>query len=213
MCSIKIIDYLRSRLLTIVSGRTPSLSEKSSVNPKLAMKIHHLVAVASLIAASTSWASLRPEEIKTLPYAAIEKKLPAEHPSAYYSYAARLFADGKKDDAVFWFYVGQIRYRAHLKANPTLEPGGDPALFASLNATVGRQINEYAGGDPAMWFAQIDRALDWDKRTPNGFTSKEKFGKQYEEIRAGLVSMRKSLEKNTEQLRESRKKAGLENRR
>lgn len=171
-----------------------------------------LSGLASVFLALNACAALTPEEIKSLPPASIERSLPDEHPSSYYLYAVRLFAEGKKDDAVFWFYTGQIRFRAHLKANPDLKPSGDPALFASLNATLGREINEYAGGDPKMWFAQIDRALAWDRKMENGFTSKKKFKKEYEEIRSGLLKMKEGLEKNVDQLREQRKKAGLENR-
>ena len=73
-----------------------------------------------------------------------------------------MFREGKKDEAVFWFYVGQLRYRFHLKANPNMDPSGDPALFSSLSATVGKTINEYAGGNVKDWVKAIDRALKWD---------------------------------------------------
>src|SRR5262245_22183604 len=98
-------------------------------------------------------------KLKDLPPAKIEAALPNEHPSAYYGYAQRLFSQGKKDDAVFWFYVGQLRYRFHLKANPSLDRGGDPAAFGALSATIGGTINGYAGGNPKEWVKAIDRAL------------------------------------------------------
>lgn len=127
-------------------------------------------------------------------------------------YAGRLFGEGKKDEAIFWFYVGQLRYRFHLKANPNLDPGGDPALFGSLSATVGQKLNEYAGGNVKDWVKAIDRALQWDADTENGFTSKKKFAPAYEEIRGGLKKMRAQLEVQGDSIREQRKKAGLENR-
>ena len=43
-----------------------------------------------------------PEQLK----AGIERK----HPATYYILASKLFADANKDDAVLWFYVGQLRY-------------------------------------------------------------------------------------------------------
>tara|TARA_R110002050_G_scaffold57131_1_gene128388 strand:+ start:180 stop:626 length:447 start_codon:yes stop_codon:yes gene_type:complete len=147
-----------------------------------------------------------------MPEAEIEKALPEEHPSAYYLYAGRLFKEGKKDEAVFWFYVGQLRYRFHLKANPNLEPSGDPALFGSLSATLGEQINGYAGGNTKDWVRAIDRALKWDAETKNGFTSKKKFAEVYEQNRAGLKKLRDQIESQTDYIREQRKQAGLENR-
>src|SRR5689334_9712989 len=85
------------------------------------------------------------DDLKKLPPPKIEAALPNHHPSAYYGYAIRLFDQGKKDDAVFWFYVGQLRWRFYLKANPNLDPSGDPAALGALNATIGPTINGYAG--------------------------------------------------------------------
>jgi len=157
-------------------------------------------------------AALTPEEIKALPPAKVEAALPNEHPSSYYSYAARLYSEGKKDESILWFYIGQLRYRVYLKATPPSDPSGDPALFASLNATIGQTINEYAGGDPKAWAAQIALALKWDADHPNGFTSKEKFKTVYDSIRTGLERLGKQVESAADQIREERKSRGLENR-
>lgn len=166
----------------------------------------------TLAAPSFMFGAFTPADIKTLPPSQIEAKLPAEHPSSYYGYAGRLFSEGKKDEAVLWFYVGQLRYRIYLNANPPSDPSGDPALFASLNATVGQKINEYAGGDPKMWAAQIAGALKWDDKHSNDFTSKKKFKEVHAEIRAGLAKLGKQIEDGAEKMREERKKRGLENR-
>jgi len=122
-----------------------------------------------------------------------ESKMESAHPAAFYRYASRLFQEGKKDDAVFWFYVGELRYRFYLKAHPNLEPSGDPALFASLHETVGRTINRYTARNQNLWLSQIDKALAWDDQHFNGFTSKTKFKKEYQENRSGLIEMKKSL--------------------
>ena len=151
-------------------------------------------------------------DLKNLSSAKIEAALPNQHPSVYYGYADRLFRQGKKDDAVVWFYVGQLRYRFYLKANPKLDPSGDPAAFGLLNAIIGKRINEYAGGSVKGWVAAIDRALKWDAEATNGFTSKEKFAAVYEETRAGLKKLRDQVESQADSIRDQRKKAGLENR-
>ena len=97
----------------------------------------------------------------------LKKGIENQHPSTYYILAQKLFETGKKDDAVFWFYAGQLRYRFYLMANPKLEPSGDPALFASLSEVVGRPINEYAFGDLKALPATLDKVLAWDEKTPN----------------------------------------------
>lgn len=147
-----------------------------------------------------------------MPPSDIEAALPSEHPAVYYMYAGRLFGEDKKDDAVFWFYVGQLRYRVHLKARPSVDPSGDPALFASLSATIGQSINEYAGGDVDDWIAAVDRALAWDDLNPDGFTPKSEFPEVRAEIRKGLLSFRQHLTENADRIREQRKANGLENR-
>jgi len=126
------------------------------------MSLRILILLTLLSAYAPLHAALSPEDLKKLPPATIEAALPNEHPSAYYGYAARLFREGKKDEAVFWFYVGQLRYRFHLKANPNMDPSGGPALFSSLSATVGKTINEHAGGNVKDWVKAIDQTLKWD---------------------------------------------------
>ena len=152
------------------------------------------------------------DDLKALPPAKVEASLPNQEPSAYYIYADRLFHEGKKDDAVFWFYVGELRFRFYLSANPHLSPGGAPAAFSALRTTLGPTISGYAGGNVKEWVKAIDRALAWDAAVTNGITSKEKFPGTYEEIRAGLKKTRDQLESQADVIRAQRKEAGLENR-
>ncbi len=141
--------------------------------------------------------------------AEIERALPKEHPSSYYLYASRLWNEGKSDDAVFWFYGGQLRFRFHLRANPKLPPDGDPALFASFQAVLGEPINLYVGGDPKKWIAQIDRVLAWDEKTANGFTSKKSHAAELAEIRTGLVKLRDHIATNQDSIRAKREEEGI----
>lgn len=165
-----------------------------------------------LLTHSRADAELTKDHIQTGPYAEVEAALPREHPAAYYAYAARLFHEGRGDDAVFWFYAGQLRYRFHLLSNPNLPADQDPAAMASLNAMVGQYINEYAGGDPTSWVAQIDRILEWDAKTDNGFTSKQAHKAEWDKIRTGLVALRDMVERDADKIREQRAEAGLPNR-
>ncbi len=75
------------------------------------------------------------------------QELAGEHPAEYYKRAGELFKEGKKDDAVFVFYLGQLRFRTHLLAKPGGDPTGDPAIFTSLSEVIGKPINQYAFGD------------------------------------------------------------------
>ena len=99
--------------------------------------------------------------------------IPDQHPSFYYVLATRLFEAGRKDEAVFWFYAGQLRYRSRLACHPELPPGTEPALFASLQEVAGTPINEHAGADPDAWIAAMERARAWDETNRNGFEPRE----------------------------------------
>jgi len=151
-------------------------------------------------------------EINTRPAAEIEARLPEEHPSSYYAYAARLLAEGRRDDAVRWFYIGQLRYRIYLQAKPPADPSGDPALFAALNATVGQVVNEYAGGNPVQWAREIRAALQWDEEHPNASAPRAEFSALHREVRAGLAELGQQIAASADEIRATRQSRGLENR-
>ncbi len=142
--------------------------------------------------------------------AQLKENIEKKHPADYYLLASRLFKDpATKQEALFWFYVGQIRYRYYLAANPDLPPDGDPAVFASLSETIGRPINEYAGGKPDIWLAEMNHALEWDAAHSNDFTPKSKSPERYAQIRAGLVALRDHIAKIKDKMPEIRRQNGL----
>lgn len=138
--------------------------------------------------------------------------VPDRHPSFYYVLAARLFEAGRRDEATFWFYAGQLRYRTRLACHPGLAPDTEPALFGSLQEAVGRQINEHAAGDPRAWTAAMARALAWDEATHNGFEPKAPCRAAIAEQRRGLGELIRHVRTNETQLRRERATNGLPNR-
>ena len=136
-----------------------------------------------------------------------------KHPSYFYILAWKLFAAGKKDEAVFWFYEGQLRYRFYLLVNKDkLDPSGDPALFASLSEEIGRPLNEYAFGDIPQLAKTIDAVLAWDKSHSNALTPREKHRSEYDQITTGLTHMRDEVVRKADSIRKTRAANGLENR-
>lgn len=138
--------------------------------------------------------------------------IPDQHPAFYYILASRLFEANRKDEAVDWFYAGQLRYRIRLACHPNLAPDIEPALFGSLQETVGRRINEHAGGDPRGWAATMERALAWDAATRNGFEPKAACRAQIAEQRRGMGELIAHVRTNEAQLRRERAANGLPNR-
>lgn len=146
-------------------------------------------------------------DVLARPATEVERRLPASHPAQYFIYAGRRWRENHADDAVFWLYVAQLRYRFHLAAHPSADPSGDPALLASLMATIGPPINRHAGGDIPAWRRQIARALKWDRDTPNDFTSKREFPDAWKSTRDGLEKLSAHLEQNAPALMKQREES------
>ncbi|MGQ8367283.1 hypothetical protein [Glaciecola sp. 1036] len=141
----------------------------------------------------------------------LKEGIESKHPATYLILAAKLFGEDEKNEAVKWYYVGQIRFRAYLMANPELEPSGDPALYSSLKYMIGSPINEYAGSDPDNWVALIDSALIWHAEKPNHFTPKDTNKEIYKEIENGFNEIRNRVESSKDEIRKQRAENGLEN--
>lgn len=181
------------------------------------MPLSNLVTAALLVASLMQPSSTKPAPGADADYNKmtpdqIKAGIASSHPSAFYILALKLFQAGQRDDAVFWFYAGQLRYRFHLIANPGLAPDGDPALFTSLSEVVGRPLNEYAFGDIDALTATMEKVLEWDEKTDNGFTSKTTHADAWKETRQGLGKLRDYTRSHAGELRAQRKQNGLENR-
>jgi hypothetical protein len=136
-----------------------------------------------------------------------------QHPTCFYILAQKLFTAGQKDDAVFWYYAGQLRYRVYLVVNKDkLDPSGDPAVFASLSEEIGRPINEYAFGDIPQLAKTIDAVIAWDQSHTNALTPRDKYKSQYDQITAGLTQMRDQVVNQADSIRKTRTANGLPNR-
>jgi hypothetical protein len=166
--------------------------------------------IAGFFSAQSFASPINVDQALSMPETKVEANLADSHPSVLYAYAKRLFESGQKDDAVFWFYAGQLRYRYHLAANPGLPQDLEPALLASLNATIGQTINEWAGGSTKMWVVSIDKALTWDAANANATTPKDKHAKALAETRKGLSEFRNYIANNEAEISSQRKSRGLE---
>lgn len=141
------------------------------------------------------------------------------HWVGFYMAAQKLFAMGRKDEAVMWYYAGQIRARVSAGLDP--DPSRNNALLSSLSYGIGRPINEYAGSDIDNWVKQIDAALAWDNAHP--ITAKgravigiedvafdvQNFKLVYAQVREGLKAMRDELASDPETIKRQRRANGI----
>jgi hypothetical protein len=74
-----------------------------------------------------------------------------------------LFEQGKKDDAVFWFYAGQLRGRidANICADKTAA-----AIVDAMNQKFGPPINRYTFTNLSLLTNTVDHVLAWEENTP-----------------------------------------------
>ncbi|HWZ63569.1 MAG TPA: hypothetical protein VNX02_11140 [Steroidobacteraceae bacterium] len=171
-----------------------------------------LICVALVLPCGSTLAAARDALIEgwdKLSASEIEGRLPNAHPDNYYAYAGRLWRDGEKDRAVFWLYVGEVRFRFLLLTEPNADPSGDPALFGAMRETIGRPIMTYASSDVEKWSKEIDAALQWDQSNQNGFTSKSRFNKQWEEARSSLVKTRDYIVAHADDIQKKRTQEGI----
>lgn len=173
------------------------------------MKSRNALTALLLLLSASAFGQISFPEVSSAPHEEVENALAGSHPSTLYAYSSRLFQEGQKDEAVFWFYAGQLRFRYLLAANPDLSPDGEPALMSSLNATLGQTINEWAGADPAAWARAMDRALEWDATHDNPGTPKADHQEALQQVRSGLAELRDSVMASANEIREQRKAAGL----
>ena len=120
-----------------------------------------------------------------------------------------LFEQGKKHEAVFWFYAAQLRTRYQL----VFEKGDHGQLMSIMLMTMGEPINNHALQDIPRFLRTLDRVLEWDRDTPNpyrGRNKSEKEEKQIELIYTGLREMKTKLSAERGQLQRQARAASHE---
>ena len=164
-----------------------------------------LITTLTLIYAGTSSRSFLAQEAGFPKDAALAATL---HPSELMLKAPPLLQAGKGDEATFWFYAGQLRYRSYLAGHPDIDPTGDPAVFSSLFEIVGPPVNGYAFGDIPKLAKTIDAVLEWDRRYPDVSLRSD----THQATRRGLEGLRDSIIANAGSIRDERATHGLPNR-
>ena len=152
------------------------------------------------------------QDFATMPLGTLIAQAPNLSPDVLYMLAGRLFAAGRRDEAVVWFYIAQLRARFRLAVAPNLKPDGEPAVYGALFEMVGPQINGWAFGDLDHLAAHMEEALDWDRSHVNAFTPKAGHEAELEQVQIGLVAFRADVLTRKDELRRERAANGQVNR-
>jgi hypothetical protein len=87
-------------------------------------------------------------------------------PPVFFVLSNRLFQDGRKDEAAFWFYAGQLR--ASFDANRCAEITARRSV-EELSRLYGSNINKHALQDVSKLEAMISKVVEWDRTTPHSY--------------------------------------------
>ena len=115
-----------------------------------------------------------------------------KEPLSLFSPATVLFLNGKKDEAVFWYYAAQLRTRYQF----AFEKEDRGQLLSVIAKTEGQLISSYALLDIAKFIKTIDQVLEWDKKTANPFRDQPKTADSDENIKqlyAGFSELKSNL--------------------
>lgn len=131
-------------------------------------------------------------------------KLENGHPLKYFEVAAEYYRNDEINDAAFLYYVGQLRYRFYLAVNPDYEPGGDLAVFASLQSVLGSEINYKLGEDIDNYIQILSEVIRWGETYDSKYCPKAQDPKQFAEVMNGLVELRTYVIENRADIIEMR---------
>jgi hypothetical protein len=87
-------------------------------------------------------------------------------PPVFYLTSSVLYDLGRRDEAIFWFYAGQLR--ARFDANRCLDSSARQAVGV-LNQKYGTPINQYAVKDLGNLELVVRNVVAWDKNTPHNY--------------------------------------------
>ena len=163
------------------------------------MKKFILITISSLLIFQSCSQHNSTEEKNNDIYTVVEK-LEMEHPSGFFKEAGKRFTAGEKNDAAFLFYLGELRYKYYLSANPNFQPDGEPAVYSSLQSSLGEEINYSLNDSVDNYISIMDSVISWDKSHDFIFFSKSKFPEKHQEILNGLIELRQYVFDNKEDI-------------
>lgn len=158
-------------------------------------------------------ADQEPDPLGDIPTDQLMVDITRREPAMYYLLAARLLKEGRNDEAVFWYYVGQLRWRYYAMAHKDKVSGSEEsALMGALGQSIGTAVNSYAFGDLPRLRQTIDEAIAWDEAQTNEHCPKDSVVEARAVVLDGLRELRQSTIDRADEIRKTRTENGLENR-
>ena len=99
----------------------------------------------------------------------VTKNPGAYNPAVLYALSDALFRSDRKDDAVYWYYLGQLRARSD--ANKALDVSARQAVGV-LNQKYGAQINQYSFKETARLRLTVSKVILSDQSIPRNYDAR-----------------------------------------
>lgn len=110
--------------------------------------------------------------------------LPNEYnPAVLYTLSHALFQQNEKDEACYWFYIGQLR--ARIDANLTTDETAKQAVQV-LNNQYGNEINQYAFRDKLKLEQTVNKVVAFVKENKENYDRRWIYLHGMEAVQAGL---------------------------
>ena len=176
------------------------------------MNATRTLALLSVLAITAPHAAQRRYAQGAIATPAAVQALAGQHPAEYYKRAGELFKEGKKDEAVFVLYLGQLHFRTYLLTHREADQDQSLGTFAALSEQIGKPITQYAFGNIPALARTIDAVLAYDAANPDNISSPPESAGAHEEVRKGLAAMKAKMLSEADRIHAQREKNGLENR-
>ena len=134
------------------------------------------------------------------------------HPNYGYKHADELFNAGQQEEAVYWMYQSQLRYRILIDCHKRGPWDTDYDTFVALGQDVQAEQNKWLGGDIQLWVDTLDQVMTGYNRKSDLLFKKNKCEASEKAILEGMDKMRNMLLTEYETMRAQRAEGGLENR-
>ena len=135
------------------------------------------------------------------------------HPVSIFKLSVELWKEEKKEEALFWYYLAVLRYRVRLESIKDTEKYEEEYhYFERMEFETKPLFLEWAGGNPIQWAEQIEKAINWDYKNLNMYTSKKEFQDIYNSNIENMEKLIEKLKEDSDKILKERKENGMKNR-
>lgn len=141
-----------------------------------------------------------------------EERSLSYHPNLGFKHADALFTSGLREEAVYWMYEAQVRYRIMLDCFDPEGVSTDTDIYTALSHSIQFDQNQWLGGDIQLWVDTLLAVSENYDPDQDVMIQGRGCDASVAGLQNGLEDIRNHLLQNYKELRDQRASAGMENR-